>query len=746
MRSTTMKYLLRGLRAGVFTAIILSIWSFIATRGVMGEAMSGIGLSYLVSALGLLGAPQIIFGGLIGGFFGAWRAVLGEDFGERLRRPRVDLRSAAILLSAPVMAAILGVGVGLLHLFVTSKFVQPSFQALGVALGTVVCAVGVMAASAPVYRLFLALFARLFPVRDAEGSTPRATTLVLGVYAIGLVIAALVGYQYAMGLKVWSATLVRMALAAIFLTPLLFVLMQRAKLAHKAWHFSGLVGALVAFICLGAAYSLTSSSAAMRRATTRDSALFSKTALFLQPFADRDKDGFAGGFGGNDCDDSNPDIYPGAHDIPGNGIDESCSGADALPPKLVDSQGYKTVYRALSTAHTAAANLAANTPEPPPNLVMILVDTLRVDHLGYAGYARNTSPNIDALAAESVFFEDAYAAAPHTPRSIPMLFFSRYPNRLKWYRHNWNYPIVLPENLGFFEVLEEAEYKNVGMSSHFYFSEEQGIRQGFTEWDNEGAGSISESNDAIASPQIWAKVEPKIEQLARQWREDKQQFSLFVHLFDPHARWIPHAEFDFGKGKDTYERHVNAYDSEIAFSDSYVGRIIEKLKAENLYEDTVIVITSDHGEGFNEHGYYFHGQTLYNEILKVPLIIRVPGWNSRRVKGPVSLVDVAPTLLELFKLSVPPIFEGRSLVEAMLGRSAVPKRPIFAQLLPYTNWKEHHEAIILGNEKFIMDLTNGVEEYYDLADDPGEQENLRDKEQARADELKAMLEAFMQSK
>ncbi|AWV87909.1 sulfatase-like hydrolase/transferase [Bradymonas sediminis] len=741
-----MNYLLRGLRAGMFAGLLLSIWSFIATRSAMGDAMSGIGLTYAVSAYGLLGAPQIIFGALLGGFIGAWGGVLGEDFRERLRRPKVDLRSAAILLSAPVMAGVLGAGVGLLHLAVTSKFVQPTFQALGLVLGTVLLSVGVMAASAPVYRIFYAIFSRLFPVRDAEASTPRATSLVLGVYAIGLLVAAIVGYQYAMGLKVWSATLVRMALAAMLLTPLVFGLMQRVKIEHKAWRFSGLIGALVAFICLGAAYDATSSSAAMRRATTRDSALFSKTAMLLQPLADRDGDGFAGGFGGNDCDDSNPDIYPGAHDIPNNGIDESCSGADAAPPKLKDSQGYKTVHRAINTAHTNAANVAANIPDPPPNLVMILVDTLRVDHLGFAGYERDTSPNIDALARESVFFEDAYAPAPHTPRSIPMLFFSRYPNRLKWYRHNWNYPIILPENLGFFEVLQEAGYKNVGMSSHFYFKEEQGIRQGFTEWDNEGAGSISESNDAIASPAIWKKVEPKIEELAKAWHDDKEQFSLFVHLFDPHARWIPHADFDFGKGSNTYERHVNAYDSEIAFSDSYVGGIIEKLKSENLYEDTIVVITSDHGEGFNEHGYYFHGQTLYNEILKVPLIIRVPGWHSRRVKGPVSLVDVAPTLLELFKVSVPSVFEGQSLVEAMLGRSGAPKRPVFAQLLPYTNWKEHHEAIILGDEKFIMDLTNGVEEYYDLANDPGEQENLRTKKKERADELKQMLNDFMQAK
>src|SRR5690554_5111571 len=123
-----MNYLLRGLRAGMFAGLLLSIWSFIATRSAMGDAMSGIGLSYAVSAYGLLGAPQILLGALLGGFIGAWGGVLGEDFRECLRRPKVDLRSAAILLSAPVMAGVLGAGVGLLHLAVTSKFVQPTFQ------------------------------------------------------------------------------------------------------------------------------------------------------------------------------------------------------------------------------------------------------------------------------------------------------------------------------------------------------------------------------------------------------------------------------------------------------------------------------------------------------------------------------------------------------------------------------------------------------------------------------------------
>lgn len=739
-----MKHILTGLRAGTVAALALTLWSFLGANAAMADASEATGLFYILTAFGLLGLPQIIFGAVLGGLVAGWASLLGADIRLKLRDPDVDRRVAAALLSAPVLAGVVAAGVGVLHVAVTAKFVRTSFQALGLALGAGLLAAGALAAACLPFGAFWALLARVFPAPD-DDTQPRATMTVLGVYAIGAFGAAIFGYQYAAGLNVWSTTLLRMGLAAVLVTPVLFVAMSKFAGDRLAWRLGvPIAGTIAAVICFFGAFGWSSSSAPMRRATTQDSALLAATARALQPLADADGDGYASGLGGVDCDDTNPEVYPGAQEIPGNGVDENCSGSDAPIPGLQESQSYKTIHLAIDTARTAAAKKAAQIPDPPKNLVFILVDTLRSDHLGYFGYERDTSPHIDQVAKDSVTFMDTYAAGPHTPRSIPMIFFSRYPSRTKWRHAHWNYPIVLPENLGLFEVLDEHGWYNVGVSSHHYFSEEQGIRQGFDEWDNSGAGTIPESNVDIASPRIWKKLEPTIDRLAERRQAKKEPFALFVHLFEPHAQWIGHDEYDFGRGETTRERHINDYDSEIAFVDEYVGKIVDKLKAKGLYDDTVFVLTSDHGEGFNEHGYYFHGQTLYNEVLHVPLLIHVPGWNERKVDGPVSLLDVAPTLLDLFEISIPADFEGKSLVSAMMGRTGVPDRPIFSELLPYTNWKEKNEAIIDGDDKFIINVTNGVEELYDLSEDPGEQHNLRQERKERGDELKKRLYQFMQ--
>lgn len=742
-----MNDLFRGLRAGVLSAIALTLWSYLATSAAMDGALAGNQIIFFLSAAGLVGLPQVLYGGALGLIVAAWRRALGEDFRARLTQPQLDRQVAAALFSAPILAGALGAGVGAVHLLVTSKFVQPTFQALGLVLVTALLSAAGLALSVPIFSGVQKLIARVFPPRETQPSRPRATTAMLAIYAAGALVVLLVGFRYAAGLNVFEPRLLYMGLFAGLLTPALFLAQAKIALAHPAWRYGvGVLGLLVTFGCFVGSYGWTSSTPEMRQATTRDAALLRATAAALRPFADRDGDGYAGGWGGNDCDDTNPNIHPGAVEIPGNGIDENCSGSDGELPDLSETQGYRTVQRALSSARTTAARIAAETPDPPKNLVFILVDTLRVDHVGFGGYERDTTPNMDKLASESVVFQDAYAAAPHTPRSIPMLFFSRYPSQLSWNGPQYNYPKIRPENLSLFEVLQEHDFYNVGETSHFYFEEKMGIRQGFDDWDNEGAGTIAESNDAIASPEIWARVEPRLSELAKDWHENQQSFSLFIHLFEPHAKWIRHEEFDFGLGDTTHERHINAYDSEIAFTDSYVGRIIDKLKAEDLYDDVVFVLTSDHGEGFNEHGFYFHGQTLYNEVLHVPLLMRVPGWNPREVKGPVSLTDVAPTLLELFDIAIPPEFIGYSMVDVMLGREKAPDRPVFAQLLPYTSWKEHHETIIWGEEKFIVNLTNGVEEFYDLREDPGEQNNLRREESERAERLKKRLYEFMENR
>ncbi|TXD34198.1 sulfatase-like hydrolase/transferase [Lujinxingia vulgaris] len=716
-----MRAVVEGVRAGVVVGVVLALWSAAA---VWGE-VAGLGVSYVMTAYGLLGIGQVLYGAGLGVVVAIAMAVCRRmgvwPPGEALRRGEVDRRVASGLLSAPLVLAGIGGGVMGAHLLITSKMVRVSFQALG--LGMV--AAGAAAGALVVWPL---VYGALLWVMQKAGMKTGWTRLVAGLYVVGALGALGVGYRWAAGLSVWDTTTLQMGVAGVVLVPLLMWGMVKLPLESKVWRWGvPAVGAALALVCAALAPGWAVSSAAMRQATLRDAPLVSMIAPRLVDVGGEGGDAFAFG----DCEEG-----------------EECDDDDVVVA-LTSSEhpARRAVQLAVAAGDKAQIDRFEAIPEPPKNLVMILVDTLRQDHMGYAGYERPTTPRIDKLAEDATVFMDAYATSPHTPRSVPPLLFSNYASEMKWWGAQYNYPRVRPENVGMFEVLQEGGWRNQAFSSHFYFDERRNVHQGFERWDNEGALSIAESNDDIAAPRTWERLEPVIEQLGQERREkgdEAEPFSLFVHFFEPHARWIGHKEYDFGRGETTRERHINNYDSEIAFTDAYVGRVIDKLKEEGLYDEVVIVLTSDHGEAFNEHGHYFHGQTLYNPVVKVPLLVRVPGWFGRQVEGPVSIIDVAPTVVDLFGLTIPTEFGGRSMTDVMLGRSEVPQRPVFAELLPYTNWKEHHRAVVLGDEKLIVNFTLGLEEYFDLSVDPGEQNNLAAERPERVKALRALLEERMQ--
>ncbi|RDV36631.1 hypothetical protein DV096_17965 [Bradymonadaceae bacterium TMQ3] len=687
--------------------------------------VEGLGASYVMAAYGLLGMWQVLYGAALGVVvaiaLGVCRRMGLWPLSEALERGEVDRRVAAVLLSAPVMLAMIGGGVLGTHLIVTSKMVRVSFQALGLGLASAGLAAGALVVSPLVYGGILWLLQRL-------GMRGAWTRLVAGVYGLGAVGTLVVGYRWAAGLSVWDSATLQMGVAGVALVPVVMWAMVKVPLVSKGWRWGvPAVGVVLAFVCGALAPGWALSSAAMRQATLRDAPLVSMIAPRLVDVGSQGGDAFAFG----DCEEG-----------------EECADERAVVALTsAEHPARRAVQLAVAAGDKAQNDRFEAIPEPPKNLVMILVDTLRQDHMGYAGYERPTTPRIDALAEDATVFLDAYATSPHTPRSVPPLLFSNYASEMMWWGAQYNYPRVRPENVGMFEVLEAGGWRNQAFSSHFYFDERRNVHQGFERWDNEGALSIAESNDDIAAPRTWERLEPVIEQLGKERREkgdEAEPFSLFVHFFEPHARWIGHKEYDFGRGETTRERHINNYDSEIAFTDAYVGRVIDKLKEEGLYDEVVIVLTSDHGEAFNEHGHYFHGQTLYNPVIKVPLLVRVPGWFGRQVEGPVSIIDVAPTVVDLFGLTIPTEFGGRSMTDVMLGRAEVPERAVFSELLPYTNWKEHHRAVMLGDEKLIVNFTLGLEEYFDLSVDPGEQNNLARERPERVKALRALLEERMQ--
>jgi arylsulfatase A-like enzyme len=449
---------------------------------------------------------------------------------------------------------------------------------------------------------------------------------------------------------------------------------------------------------------------------------------------DRDGDGYSALFGGGDCDDHRADVYPGAEDIPGDGIDQNCEGGDAVA----------TVETQIDEPAPAAF--------PPPlkarkagafagNILIIAIDATRADRLGVAGYGRpagrSLTPNIDALARRGAYFRRVWSQAPNTPRSFPSFVTSRYPSEIEWQKRSINYSPILPANHTIFEPMASAGWHPIGIFSHFYFTPDRGLSKAFAEWSDDGAKTIADSNKDIAAPRIVPRVIDRLKKAAK----SGERFVLWTHLFEPHSSYMSHPEFPTSlSGVQGLEEK---YDYEIAFDDLWIGKIWKTLEETKLADTTAIVVFGDHGEAWGEHKIYFHGQNLTEEQIRIPLIIAVPGRKPVVSDDEVGLIDVGPTLVELLGLPVPSHFHGRSLLPIIEGNTLAP-RPIFSELLPSTATPDHEVVIVEGGQKLLHKVSERRFELFDLAADPKQLKNLADDPAHRTvlDNLKAKLLAF----
>jgi choline-sulfatase len=447
---------------------------------------------------------------------------------------------------------------------------------------------------------------------------------------------------------------------------------------------------------------------------------------------DRDGDGFSARFGGGDCDDGRADVFPGAEDVPGDGIDQDCQGGDARPEPVA----------------AAAPPVELPPPAKPApgafkgNLLLISIDALRADRLGVAGYGRpagrSLTPTLDALAKRGAYFRRVWSQAPNTPRSFPSVVTSRYPSEIAWQQRSLNYSPILPSNRTFFELLARGGWKPIGIFSHFYFTAERGLGKAFAEWSNDGAGTIAESNRDIAAPRIVPRVLARLDRAAA----SHERFALWTHLFEPHSAYMEHPEFPLSGGRGAAALEEK-YDYEIAFVDRWIGKIMATLEQTGLAASTTVVVWADHGEAWGEHKRYFHGQDLTEEQLRVPLIIAVPGMTPTVVDDEVALVDIGPTLLDLVGLRSPTGFRGRSLVPRLRGKP-LPPRPVFAELLPATAWPKHEAMVVDRGRKLTHRISDRRWELHDLRTDPRQQRNLSDDPRHRRmlEELKGRLLRF----
>lgn len=359
-------------------------------------------------------------------------------------------------------------------------------------------------------------------------------------------------------------------------------------------------------------------------------------------------------------------------------------------------------------------------------LLWISLDAVRADHLGIYEYSRATSPEIDRRAKDWVVFDNAVATAPWTLPSMASQFSSRHPSAhgavLPTLKLDGRYPTL-------FSVLAREGFTVLGVSANSFVSKQFGLAEGFDAmWRTEGNAD-------------------QVNRLALRALEDwgGGDLALFVHYMDPHAAYTPPSPYDrlFDPG-DTggvsgqgfqdlgpqvpakHRRRIEAlYDGEIAFADNRIGALLDLLRTRGVLDDAVIVLSSDHGEEFLDHGGWKHGRTVYGELLHVPLALRVPGIRPARVASVVSLIDVAPTILDAFGIERPASFQGRSLLPLLRGAS-LEERPAFAETEYRTGQlirlaaRDRHLVYISAapREHGTAPPTLLAEELYDLETDP----------------------------
>ena len=381
-----------------------------------------------------------------------------------------------------------------------------------------------------------------------------------------------------------------------------------------------------------------------------------------------------------------------------------------------------------------------------PNVVLITVDTLRADHLSIHGYFRPTSPNIDRLARESIWFKRALANSSWTAPSFYSMLTSQYPAVLGFEGNA--HSRIQDRFLCLAELFQNSNYRTKGIIANTYLKHEVGgLGQGFEEYD-ESAVHLEPSS-------------PRVTELGLEFidRHQDRPFFLFLQYQDPHYPWYLQEKYDYypeyrgriksGQGITQLQRWVPTmtgdevkkikalYDSNIAFMDEHVGMVLDRLKELGLYEESLIVFTADHGEDFLDKNYFHlwlgHARKLFQEYIHVPLIIKLPGQTEPKVvEEAVELLDLMPTIAAETGLSIPEAYLHDGLPLEVDEQGRVAGKPLISETTSAT----HQQAAIWKGHKLIHYLRRGVSLLFDLDQDPREERNLADQDP----EIKAELE------
>ena len=467
-----------------------------------------------------------------------------------------------------------------------------------------------------------------------------------------------------------------------------------AARARKVWLGAGL------FAFLGASAAHVAEADALPR-IAQQGAWSRYGVAVLRSATDFDRDGYSGWFAGGDCAPFDARVHPGAREIPRDGIDNNCVAGDG----------------GLASAPSAPASEPAPPASVPRPLhfLLITVETLRADHVSFAGSARHdTTPRLKELAKSSTVFTRAYATTPATRLSLAALLSGQQPSSIHWQSQaQFRQMRRLDPSLPWLPtLLQQHGYATYAVHPNFRaFTavEHAGFDRGFSVYD-------------VSTPVVYVggtmRGFPSGEQVDRALalldQRDQRPFFMWLHLLEPHFEYEQSANVPrFGSSEQ------DRYDAEIAEVDRQIGRLLDGLRSRELSDRTLIAVTGDHGEEFGEHGQRWHNSNLYEPQLRTAALLHVPGLPARRIDAAVSLLDFLPTWLPLLRIQSPAPLSGRNLLA-----KAAANAPFLVENFRVddgSNWKL---GIVDWPLKLIYTPSTAQMEAYDLQRDPAERRQL----------------------
>ena len=457
------------------------------------------------------------------------------------------------------------------------------------------------------------------------------------------------------------------------------------------------------------------------------SAVFNRTVVArhlargLQRTVDLDRDGYSAVFNGGDCNDHNARIHPGAFDIPGNRIDENCSGHDAVMHSE-DGDGH-------------LVDVPPEYAQHRPAFLLLSIDAMRPDHMGCYGYRRPTTPHLDVFAAGAARFTQAWCASPRSLRSFASIWTGRYASQVDWGTDN-QFPALELSNVTLAERLHDAGYTTAMFNNADYFGRTQHFFQGFEE-AHETTGMKDDVNPTVDAAAAWIRA-----QMARE-----APWFMWIHLMEPHDPYR-----DLTEPRDFGHSPVDRYDEEIARADLAAQRVldaVDEYQRQRPETPVVVVLMGDHGEGHNEHGVWHHSFDLHDEAARVPLIIRGPGIAPGTRQALASLMDIHPTFLNLAGLTPTVPIAARSLVPP-LRNAAMPitgsgwRDHVYAEVTPDGLYPMEQKAIWAPPYTLLWDMRRGTWELFDTVRDRGQLHNLYDERTDVAQRLRDRLLSWVE--